>query len=122
MKKSVLMILVIIFITGLCFGYTGIPDFLPYGVNAIGAPRPPGWISQKVDPNGFQGCYYYDATGNYHEGRGNPILKTFYKNGPAFDINSKDKKARIDKIEKMLKWLCKSFSQLFKIDLPKWWK
>jgi len=125
MKKLFTILIVLAFCSVMAFSgmYTGTPDFLPYGLNEIGNPVAPEWESQKTDPNGFQSCFYYDMNRNVHHGRGNPVLKVFYEVGlPYLPPESRSDKVKIDNIQKMLKWLCKSFSRLFKIELPDNWK
>jgi len=125
MKKLISICIVLAFCSIAAFGgmYTGTPDFLPYGLNEIGNPVAPEWLSQKTDPNGFQNCFYYDMNRNRHEGRGNPVLKVFYEAGlPFLPPETKSNEVKIDNIQKMLRWLCKSFSRLFKIELPDNWK
>jgi hypothetical protein len=99
--------------------YTGIPDFLPYGVDSMGSPRAPGWLSKKVDPNGFQGAFHYDANGNRHEGKANPYLRVFYENSPGFELESKLKE-RQKKIEKMLMWIIKKICDVYGFRIPGW--
>jgi len=125
MKKLFTILIILAFCSVMAFSgmYTGTPDFLPYGLNEIGNPVAPEWESQKTDPNGFQSCFYYDMNRNRHEGRGNPVLKVFYEVGlPYLPPESRSDKVKIDNIQKMLRWLCKSFSRLFKIELPDNWK
>ena len=104
MMKKLMIFMTMVLVSGLLMAeiYTGTPDFLPYGLNCIGQPTAPGWLPQKADPNGFQGAYYYDANGNYHEGRANPELRVFYANGAATGLDSS---VEIKKLKKMLIWI-----------------
>jgi hypothetical protein len=119
MKKLTIFVTMILAVTLLAGMYTGIPDFLPYGVDSMGSPRAPGWMSQKADPNGFQGAFYYDANGNRHEGRANPYLKVFYENSPGIEFESRLKE-RQKKIEKMLQWIIKKMCDTYGYIVPKW--
>jgi len=115
MKKLMILVMAIALTVSLSAEmYTGVPDFLPYGVDVIGEPKAPGWIQQKSDPNGFQGAFHYDANGNKHTGRANPYLNIFYEDGPETGL---DKTGEAD-IELMLKWIIKKMCITYGFKAP----